>query len=256
MWILIDGNNWFARDFFAAGPRCVCTFLNRLQDVLDDRQPDRLAVCWDSPNSFRKELSPSYKSQRGEKPPGFQKSIGELMEQVARLNNVTSISASGFEADDLLATLAQMAVDEGEKAMVFSADQDLHQSLVSGMVNQVTAVTRPGRNQVHYAVLTANSLHDKTGIHPHQWVDYRSLTGDSSDNIKGCHGIGRDSARKILQAFDSLDAFYANPFAVNLSQRQHALLMNFRQQLAETRRLIKLRRDAPLPASWLTGAVV
>lgn len=251
MWLLIDGNNWFARDFFAAGPRCVGTFLNRLQDIQTDRQPARVAVCWDSPESFRRQLSPSYKAQRGEKPPGFHKTLSELQGMVVQLANVASLSASGFEADDLLATLATMAVDEGEKAMLFSADQDLHQMLVAGLVNQVTSVTRPSRGVMHYVAMTADLLKEKTGLQPHQWVDYRALVGDSSDNIKGCPGIGPDAARKILERFDSLDDFYANPFAVLLNQRQHALLMNYREQLPGVRRLIKLRVDAPLPASWL-----
>lgn len=257
MWLLIDGNNWFARDFFAAGPRCIGTFLNRLRDVQADRKPDRVAVCWDAGESFRKQISASYKAQRGEKPPGFNKSLSELRAAVDKLSPVASLSAASFEADDLIATLAAMAVDEGVKAMVFSADHDLHQILVDRLVNQVTAVTRPSAGVLNYTVVTASLLQESSGVQPHQWVDYRALTGDTSDNIKGCSGIGPQAARAILERFDSLEDFYRNPFAVTaLNRRQHTLLMNYREQLPNVRRLLKLRIDAPLPASWLEAAAV
>ena len=255
MWLLIDGNNWFARDFFAAGPSCVTTFLNRLRDVQAEREPDRVAVCWDSAESFRKQISPAYKAQRGEKPPGFRTAFCEVQEAIAELPNVSSLSASGFEADDLLATLASMAEAEGERAMVFSADRDLHQVLVDRVVNQVTVVSRPQPGVMKYVYLTAQMLKQQTGVQPHQWVDYRAMTGDKSDNITGCPGIGPTTARAILERFDSLEDFYGNPFGVKISQRQQALLLNFRTELPKMRRLLKLRTDAPLPASWFREPV-
>jgi DNA polymerase-1 len=248
-WLLIDGNNWFAKDFFAAGELGIRTFLNRLRDVRNDLEPELVAVCWDS-ESFRKQLSESYKAHRGEKPPGFDKGLAELRLEVESLG-LLSYAVPGFEADDLLATIAATAVDEGMQAMVCSADRDLHQTLAAGLVNQVLSVKRTTQIKLAYQVITAKDLKSQYGVHPHQWVDYRSMTGDSSDGIKGCVGIGPKAAVEVLSAFDSLDEFYANPFAARLSDRQRNLLLAFRAELPGVRRLIRLRRDAPLPACWL-----
>lgn len=244
MWMLVDGNNWFARDFFAQGPGCVGTFLKRLGDVRADRDYERVFVCWDSP-SFRCKLSPGYKAHRGEKPDGFEKSLAELRNEVDAMD-VASLRVDGFEADDLIGTLAQMALDEGEKATIFSADRDLHQCLASGCVNQVTLVERVTRREIRYHVMTDDKLRLKYGVAPYQWVDYRTIIGDSSDGLKGCPGLGPTAAVAVLLASGSLDAFYAEPFRAKLTKRQHALLMNFRPDVPLMRQMIALRKDVPL----------
>lgn len=248
-WILIDGNNWFARDFFAAGDKAPATFLRRLADISDDLSPTRVAICWDT-RSFRHDKYPGYKSGREEKPAGFAHTMHELRETLATLD-VTSFDAHGYEADDLLATLAAQAIDEGERAMIFSSDRDLHQCLVDGAVNQVTKVDRPSARQLRYEVLTAAGVKRDFGVHPHQWVDYRAMVGDSSDSIAGCVGIGPKVAVEVLSRFDDLDAFFGRPYVPAITARQRNLLLNFAEQLPQMRELITLCRDAPLPATWL-----
>lgn len=249
MWILIDGNNWFARDFYAAGDRAVTTFMRRLQDVRIDRGATRVAICWDT-RSFRHDKYPGYKSGRDEKPAGFAHTLQELRETIAT-TDVVSFESPGFEADDLLAALAAAAIDEGERATIFSSDRDLHQCLVEGRINQVTRVERPSANLLGYTVVTAATLKRDFRVHPHQWVDYRAMVGDSSDSISGCVGIGPKVAAEILSRFDDLDGFFREPFVPAITNRQRALLIAFAEQLPGMRDLLTLRRDAPLPTTWL-----
>lgn len=243
MQILIDGNNWFARDFFASGPTCSDNFVRRLKDVAADLRPDRVIVSWDSPVCFRRQLCPTYKAHRDDKPEGFHKTLGLVRSMVEDIDAVESLEVTGFEADDILAAAAYDCLHEGERAMIFSADRDLHQCLVGGQINQVLSVERVNRQLLKYNVLPAAGLKDKYGVHPHQWIEYRSMTGDTSDGIKGCVGIGPNTAAKVLSTCDSLDRFYASPFAVALSARHRQLLINFKAELPRIRELITLRTD-------------
>lgn len=250
MWLLIDGNNWFARDYFAAEYHATRNFLTRLADVRADRRPNRVAVCWDS-RSFRHDLDPSYKAGRGDKPEGFNAALADCRDRVAALAGVHSFAVPGFEADDLLATLAAAAIDEGERATIFSSDRDLHQCLTDGWINQVTRVLREAPGKIAYEFLTAKTFSDAYRVAPHQWVDFRAIVGDKSDGIKGCPGLGPKVALAVLSRFDSLDEFWDRPFEPSISNRERALLLNFRDKLPAARRLLTLRRDAPLPATWL-----
>lgn len=249
MWLLIDGNNWFARDYFASGTAAATTFLRRLSDIRGHLHPERVAILWDT-RSFRHDLASDYKAGRGEKPPGFGPTMHELRDQLA-IQDVASFSVDGFEADDLIATLARQAIDEGCKAMIFSNDRDLHQCLVGGCINQITAMRRVRPGEFSLQVMTAAKLKEQFGVHPHQWVDYRALVGDTSDGIKGCYGIGEGVARSILERFTDLERFYKRPFEINLSPSQRTKLLNFREKLPDVRRLLRLVDSAPLPATWL-----
>lgn len=248
MWILIDGNNWFCRDFFAAGNRAVDMFVRRVADVRRDRAATRVAICWDC-RSFRHDEFPGYKADRDEKPVEFILGMQDLRETLATMD-VHSFGAMGFEADDLLATLAATALDEGERATICSADRDLHQCLVDGRINQVTRVLRDGA-QLRYEVMTAALLKSQFGVHPHQWVDYRSIVGDKSDGIKGCPGLGAKVAGAVLSRFDDLERFFAEPFVAPITTRERALLLAHAKHLPALRTLLTLRRDAPLPSTWL-----
>jgi 5'-3' exonuclease len=248
MWILIDGNNWFCRDFFAAGERSVAQFLRRVADVRRDRKATRIAICWDT-RSFRHDKYPDYKAGRDSKPDGFCDAMQELRETLATID-VSSFDAPGFEADDLLAALAAAAIDEGERATIFSTDRDLHQCLVDGHVNQAMRVLRDG-SRLQYDVATAATLKRDFGVYPHQWVDYRAIVGDSSDGLKGCVGLGEKVAAEVLSRFDDLDGFYREPFVPAITKRERALLLAYAPKLEQMRDLLRLRRDAPIPATWL-----
>lgn len=253
-WLLIDGNNWYARDFFASSDSAQDNFLRRFADLRSQVQHSRVAIAWDS-TSFRHELSEGYKAKRTAKPDGFKAKLNDLRNTLATIDGVTSFAVEGFEADDLLAALARNAQDEGEKAVIFSSDKDLHQCLVSGTVSQVTAVSRLKPGSLTFSTMTADRLTTEYGVKPWQWVDYRTMTGDSSDSISGCQGIGPKAATEVLQKCGTLEAFFSSPFLPSLSARQRNLLLAWRPKVDLTRRMLTLVESAPLPGTWLQGVM-
>ncbi|QDV26722.1 5'-3' exonuclease [Aureliella helgolandensis] len=247
-WLIVDGNNCYARDAFVNAAGAAHATLRRLRDVRANMQATRAVICWDSP-SFRHELFAGYKAGRGEKPAGFQAGLDEVKAGTAAIG-YESYECEGFEADDIAATVAAAAVDEGEQALIYSNDKDLHQCLVAGLVSQATAVRRPTSLTLSYDVLTAKQLKTKFGVHPHQWVDFRALTGDKSDGIPGCVDIGPKAAQTLLTKFDSLDEFYRKPFAAKIQDKQRRNLLAYREELAKARRLLRLVRNVPLPSTF------
>ena len=254
-WLLIDGNNWYARDFFASSDSAADNFKRRLRDLRSQIEHSRVAIAWDS-TSFRHELSEAYKSKRAAKPDGFRAQLHELRDSLAVIEGVSCMAVEGFEADDLLASLARHAIDEGERAIIFSSDKDLHQCLAPGLVSQVTAISRLKPGTLSFTTMTADKLAKDYLVNAWQWVDYRTMTGDSSDCISGCPGIGPKAAAEVLQKCGSLDLFFEHPFKPALNDRQRNLLLSFRPRVELTRRMLTLVNSAPLPATWLQGVML
>jgi DNA polymerase-1 len=253
-WLLIDGNNWFARDFFASSDSASVNFLRRLEDLRSQVTHSRVVICWDARSSFRHELSEGYKAKRLSKPDGFYGNMTDLRNELATLIGVYSFHAEGFEADDLLATLVRNALDEGQRAVVFSSDRDLHQCLVAGSVSQVTQVSRLKPGQLAFSTMTADKLELEYSVKSWQWIDYRTMVGDSSDSITGCRGVGPKAAAEVLRACGTLERFFAEPFKPAIQPKQRQSLLAFRPEVELRRRLITLCESAPLPAMWLEGA--
>lgn len=260
MWLIVDCNNWFAQCELSSpqsGYGC-SNFIKRLRTVTGQVQHSRCFLCWDSPHSWRYDVSESYKSGRQVKRESYGSSLTECQRRAAELPGFTSLAVDGFEADDLVATLCGWAKGEGHKVVIFSADKDLHQLLEPGNITQVTRVQRLTQDRMAYTTVTAQVLRETTGVHPWQWIDYRTLTGDTSDNIRGCPGIGPKAAASLLQSVKALDKYYADPHArwkLSLTSRQIAALDGFRDQVAITRRLLTLVDSVPLTASLIMEAV-
>ncbi len=252
-WLLIDGNSWFAADWYARPEvGCCHTFIHRLRTFLSQFEFDRVAVAWDSPRSFRKDLSDTYKQHRTGKPEDFYVALQKIKQMVAD-EGIDSLEVPTFEGDDVLATLAQIAVDEGVRAVISSADKDLHQCLVVDQVSQVISWLRTSPTSLSVKTVTARSMHQRYGVHPHQWVDYRVMTGDPSDGIAGIPGVGETAAKKVIKACGDLDRFYTSPFSVGeLNDRQRRLIIEHKKEVPKLRELLTLRRDVPVPSRWIT----
>lgn len=252
-WLLIDANNWFAQCDYANPSGSGGTFQRRLETLLGQVPHSRAVLCWDGGKSWRCELSPAYKAHRGAKPEGFGRRLEELRGRLAEQHE--SLRVASFEADDLIATLVTDAQHEGEQAIVFSADADLHQLLLPEWVTQVTKVSRRTHNAHDFSVVTASRLVDKYGVKSGQWVDYRAIVGDASDGIKGCPGLGKDSARKLLQWQPTLDAALdaRNRWSAPITDRQMRALVAYQPQLQTKRKLLTLVHNVPMPASNMRG---
>lgn len=241
VWLLIDGNNWFAKDYFASAGSSVSNFTRRLADCVKWMKPARVAIAWDSP-SFRTALREGYKAGRSVKPEGFGVMLARLRTAL-EASGFEQLQRDGFEADDILASMAATAVDEGCNAVVASTDHDLHQVLRSGRVTQAIAFTRPRMGEIKADWVTAATVHKCYGVHPWQWVDYRVMTGDTSDNVAGCPGVGPQTAATILQACGTLDGFFDEPFRPLITPRLRAAVLAFRPAVEALRQVHRLRDE-------------
>ncbi len=245
VWFLIDGNNWFARDYFASSSSAGINFRRRLDDcrkmVNEHQQLERVAVAWDSP-SFRHQLREGYKAGRNEKPEGFGAALNQLRTSLEN-EGVEQLQRDGFEADDILASMASTAIDEGCQAVIASSDHDLHQTLRPGWVTQAVGFNRPRMGEFRADWITAASIKNLYGIQSWQWVDYRVLTGDTSDNVMGCPGVGPKTAATILATCETLEGFFDEPFKPAISPRLRTLVIAFRPLVAELREVHALRSD-------------
>jgi DNA polymerase-1 len=215
-------------------------FFRGIFQLWDQYRPQYFAAVFDSPGpTFRHRMYPEYKATRQKAPEDLHTQIPLVME-VLDLLGIPSIAADGFEADDLIATIAERCRTEGRQCYVVSADKDLLQ-LVDGPVRAL----RPDRDQ-GYRLIGPGEVQEEWGIPPALILDYLSLTGDSSDNIPGVPGVGDKTALKLLGEFGSFDAIWANLGAVR-PEGLRKKLENGQESALLSRKLVTLASEAPLP---------
>lgn len=216
-----------------------------LQKFLRERQPAHVACVFDAgAHTFRNDLYPEYKANRGEPPEELVPQF-PLAPQLTRAMGMATYLLEGFEADDLMATLSTRLRGEGHGVVLVSGDKDLAQLLEDGVELYDLARDR---------TWTAAEIPDRLGVRPDQVADLLALMGDSSDNIPGVPGVGRKGAGRLLAHFGTLEAIYERLDEVaELDLRgarslQRKLLEH--RALAElSRSLTEVRRDAPLEPS-------
>ncbi|NJO41806.1 MAG: DNA polymerase I [Cyanobacteria bacterium RU_5_0] len=223
--ILIDGHSLAFRSYFAYAkgrdgglrtstgiPTSVSYgFLKSLLETLDAEKPEYVAIAFDMGDpTFRHEADETYKAGRPETPEDFIPDLQNLQDILAALN-LPILTASGYEADDVIGTLARRASTEGFRVKVLSGDRDLFQ-LIDPQHN-VTVLylsTAYGKGTPPPKEFGIEQVKEKMGILPSQIVDYKALCGDSSDNIPGVKGIGDKTAVQLLNTYGSLDQIYAS----------------------------------------------
>ncbi|MDH5749473.1 MAG: DNA polymerase I, partial [Rhodospirillales bacterium] len=187
---LIDGSGFLFRAFYGLPPmnrpdgtpvNAVYGFTTMLMKLIEDTDADHIAVIFDAGRkTFRNDIYPEYKANRGEPPeeliPQF-----PLVRDATRALNVACVEMAGYEADDLIATYARLAKEQGAEVSIVSSDKDLMQ-LVDDRVTMLDAM----KNKV----IGPDEVVDKFGVGPDRVVDVQSLAGDSTDNIPGVPGIG------------------------------------------------------------------
>jgi DNA polymerase I len=186
-------------------------FLKSLLEVLNQHQPDYVALTFDLGGpTYRHEADESYKAGRAETPEDFIPDVDNLREVLAALN-LKSVIVSGYEADDVIGTLARQAAQVGWQVKILSGDRDLFQLVdPEGQVQVLylsSAYSRGSRSGVAQAFGPAEVL-AKMEVRADQVVDYKALCGDSSDNIPGVKGIGHKTAVTLLKQFDTLENVY------------------------------------------------
>ena len=226
VFLLIDGHSLAFRSYYAFAhsrqgslrtstgiPTSICFgFLNSLLQVIELQQPQCVAIAFDlAEPTFRKEADSNYKANRQETPEDFIPDMANLQQLLAALN-LNIATKAGYEADDVLGTLAQKAAQEGYQVKIVSGDRDLFQ-LVDDERNIEILYLDPKafRNtKKNYTEFNRDAVIAKLKVTPEQVVDYKALCGDPSDNIPGVKGVGEKTAVKLLEKYQNLDAIYEN----------------------------------------------
>ena len=243
--VLVDASGFIFRAFHAiqiltrpdgTPVNAVYGFITMLMKLLDDMQPDHIAIIFDSARkTFRNDLDPSYKANRTEPPDELVPQF-TLVREATEAFNLDCIELNGFEADDLIATYTKEAINEGAEVTIVSSDKDLMQ-LVSDRVTMFDSFKnkRIGPEQVQ----------EKFGVPPEKVVDVQSLAGDSSDNVPGVPGIGIKTAAHLIQEFGDLDTLLARASEIKQNKRRENLIEHA-DKARLSRELVRLRSDVPL----------
>ncbi|MDP2955192.1 MAG: DNA polymerase I [Longimicrobiales bacterium] len=214
-------------------------FTNFLLDIREKLQPDYLAVVFDAGDSFREEVFPAYKATREKMPDDLRASLGRIREIVEGFHDAV-VELPGYEADDVIGTLAVKACAAGLEAVIVSGDKDFYQLVGPGV--HLMNPGRGGPTGVAAEWVTEANASEKFGIPPSQVADYLALIGDSSDNVPGAPGIGPKTAVKLLQEFGSLEALLQRTDEVKPPRAQASLAENA-DQVRMSRRLVTIMTD-------------
>ena len=219
-------------------------FANFLFGIREDHQPDYIAVVFDSGRSHREELYPEYKAPREKMPRELRESLPRVRELVEAFGDRV-IEVDGWEADDVIGTLARRAVAKGLEAVIVSGDKDFLQ-----LVGDRVYLLNPGRGGpqgVAAEWVDERGAGAKLGVPPGQVVDYLALVGDSSDNVPGAPGIGPKTARKLLESHGTLDEILARAEEIRGKRARESLIAN-REQVLLSKELVTIRTDVGVEA--------
>lgn len=212
--VLIDGHSILYRAFYglpdlttAKGEHtnAILGFLHILYKILDEEQPEYLAVAFDTHHpTFRHDMFTEYKGTRKPMPEELRQQV-PVMKDVLKAMNVVVIEKPGFEADDVLGTLATQAEKEGYKVSLVSGDRDLLQLASDNIKVRIPKTKRTGTEIEDYL---ANDVLEKYNVTPKQFIDLKGLMGDTSDNIPGIPGVGEKTASKLILEYKSIENLY------------------------------------------------
>jgi DNA polymerase-1 len=216
-------------------------FTSMLLKVINDRRPDYCAVAFDMARpTFRHDLFGEYKANRPETPDELVPQLGRARE-VVRAFGIPVYEQAGFEADDMLGTLARLGSEKGVDVIVVTGDADAMQLVENGVS---VLYPKPGAAFSETQLFDDALVKEKYGVTPVQFADFKGLKGDVSDNIPGVPGVGDKTAVKLLTEFNSLDGIYANIDKVTPPRIRESLVQN-KSGAYQSLELATIRRDAP-----------
>jgi DNA polymerase-1 len=210
-------------------------FARELLRILEQEQPEYLAVAFDTGKTFRDEILPAYKGTRAKMPDELRPQLGRIRELVDAFN-IPRLEMEGYEADDVLGSVAKRANEEGLGVKIITGDRDLLQ-----LVNNRTAVYLAGDDQNY---ITPEDVARKLGVRPDQVVDYKAIVGDKSDNIPGVTGVGEKTAVALLEKYGSLDGIYQH--MDEIEKRWQAKLLAGKDSAYLSYDLARIRTDVPV----------
>ena len=245
--LLIDGHSLAFRAFYALSPdsfktpdgqhtNAVHGFISMMLNIIANEKPTHLAVAFDlSRVSFRTEQYPEYKGTRGETPPEFNGQTELLTEALAAMN-ITTLTRENYEADDIIASLADQGTAQGFEVLIVSGDRDTFQ-----LIQEEVTILYPVKGVMNLARMNDAAVVEKYGIHAKQYPDLAALVGETSDNLPGIPGVGPKTAAKWLQQYGDLASILKA--AEEISGKVGESLREHRELAVRNRKLNHLVRD-------------
>ncbi|MEM7340006.1 MAG: DNA polymerase I [Actinomycetota bacterium] len=251
--MLVDGNSLTYRAFHAL-PQDLATssgqvtnavlgFTSMLINLVRDHQPDGLAVAFDRPEpTFRHEQVDTYKANRSAAPDILRQQMG-IVREVLDVLRIPQLDLAGYEADDILATLATQAADREINALVVTGDRDSFQLVADPWVK----VVYNKRGVSDYAVYDEAGIAERTGVTPDKYVQYAALRGDTSDNLPGVPGVGEKTAAKLINTYGDIDGLFESVDAQTPKLREN--LAANEDEVRINTVVMELDRQVPLEIS-------
>ena len=253
--LVLDGNSILNRAFYGIKllttknghyTNAVYGFMTMFQHLLDETHPDAVACAFDvKAPTFRHRAYSGYKAQRKGMPPELAEQLPEV-QQLLRLLGYGIVTCEGFEADDILGTLARGCREAHWDCVIATGDRDSLQLVGGGVQVRITA-TKMGRPEV--TLYDEAKIRETCGVAPHQLIDIKALQGDTSDNIPGVAGIGPKGAGELIRKFGDLDTIYNQLDTIDIRDSLRAKLAAGRDSAYMSRMLGTIRTDAPIDAS-------
>jgi len=254
---LIDGYALIYRAFFAMISRPLTTrrgentsavwgVTNFLLRLLEKHRPEYVAWVHDIGESFRHQRYPLYKATREKLDEQLQQDFDRSVQRITEVLDafhMPVLGVEGFEADDVIGTLAGEAARRGLRAVIVSGDKDFHQ-----LVGPSVVLLNPGRGgpaAVEEHWVDESNATERLGVVPQRVVDYLALVGDASDNVPGVKGVGEKTALELLKTYGDLDAVLARAAEVPGKRAREALLAHA-EEARLSRELVTIRRDVPV----------
>ncbi len=206
--------------------------------LFNEDSPEYMAVAFDTGRTFRDDLFAEYKATRAKMPEDLGLQIDRIRQVVAAFG-IPILEVEGYEADDVIGTVARQAAEQGVHVVVLTGDRDLLQLAETNI-----SIRLPGRRLSDAEDFGPEEVQAKLGVRPEQIPDYKALVGDPSDNIPGVKGIGEKTAVRLLQAYGDLDGIYAH--LEEVQPRYRKLLEEQRAIAFLSRDLARIRTDAPV----------
>jgi DNA polymerase-1 len=217
-------------------------FANFLLSIREDHRPDYLAIVFDKGMSQREEMYPEYKATREKMPEELAASLPRIHELVEGFHD-EAVAVEGFEADDVIGTLALKAREEGLEAVIVSGDKDLYQLVGPGI--HLLNPGRGGPTGVESEWVDETNAHEKFGIPPEQITNYLALVGDTSDNVPGAPGIGPKTAVKLLREHGELEEILARAPDMTAKRARESLTENA-ELVRLSKKLVTIQTDVPV----------
>ena len=250
--LVIDGNSIINRAFYGIKllttkdgqyTNAVYGFINILNKLLDTENPDSVAVAFDlKAPTFRHKMYTEYKAGRKGMPEELHSQM-PIMKQWLNLAGYTYIECEGFEADDILGTLARHCEETGNECVISTGDRDSLQ-LVSDKTRVLLAATRMGKTEIINYDKAA--LFEKYGLSPQEMIELKALMGDSSDNIPGVAGVGEKTATDLITRYHSIDYIYENIDSLEIKEGVRKKLIDGKESAYLSRNLGTICKEAPI----------